>query len=97
MIANMWQLHAEIGSWVSDEALVGTNVPDWTRTNIKLLYLLAILSGSSFSCITLVNSGLFRLNKFSMGLAKYHKSKFQQKRFYSVVLCEVMSITILFL
>ena len=92
ILANLFQLHLEIGKWTQDAVLQGTEVPLWIKSKIKFVYLLAIFCGSSFSAIALVNSYLFQLNTFSMGLSQFHKSIFQNKRFFSIVLFEVKCI-----
>ena len=85
----MIQLHFEISKWISDPILANTEVKLWIKSKVKTLYFISIISGSSFSAIALVNSNLFQLSIFTMGLSRYHKSIFRNKRFFSVVLLEV--------
>ena len=89
LFSNILQLHFEIGKWSSDPVLRKTPVPGWIRSRVKLLYLISIVCGSSFSAVQLCNSYLFKLSVFSMGLSRYHKNLFQTKRFSSIVLLEV--------
>ena len=89
LISNILQLHFEISKWQKDTILRKTGVSNWIKSNVRLLYFVSVISGSSFSAISLCNSYLFQLSVFSMGLSKYHQSIFQNKRFYSVVLLEV--------
>ena len=49
---------------------------------------MSAVTGSAFSAIALCNSYLFQLPIFCMGLPYYHQLKFQNKRFFSVVLLE---------
>ena len=73
LISNLIQLHIEISKWINDRLiLANTGVKLWIKSKVTFLYLLSILSGSSFSCISLVNSNLFQLSIFSMGLSRYH-------------------------
>ena len=65
-----------------------SGVPYWIKDNLRTLYFLSAISGSSFSAIALCNSYLFQLPVFCMGLPYYHQSKFQNKRFFFVVLIE---------
>ena len=88
VIGNLFQLHIEVLKWTSDPILVNTQVPVWIESNMKYIYMMALLSGSSFSAINLSNSYLLYLSLFSMGLSKYHKKLFQSKRFFSIILFE---------
>ena len=65
------------------------NIKLWLTDNSKLLYFLSVFSGSSFTAIQLMNSNLFSLNAFSMGLTHSQSHRFQIKRVYSIVLVEV--------
>ena len=87
--ANVIPLHFEISKWTQDIVLKDTQVPSWVKRNTKFLYFLSVITGSSFTAISLCNSYLFRWSIFSMGLPQYHRSIFQTKRFFSVVLLEV--------
>ena len=85
-------LHFEISKWSKDKVLKHAAIPQWTKKNAKLLYLLSVVTGSSFSAVALCNSYLLTLNAFSMGLSQYHRSIFQNKRFFCVVILEVCCI-----
>ncbi len=50
--------------------------------------MLSLLSGSCFAAIEFVNSYLFGLKIFSMGLSENEMRKFNQKRLFNVILCE---------
>ena len=89
LIFNIIQLHFEINKWTKDEILKSTSVSQWINTNLKFLYFIAIICGSSFSAIALCNSYLFQMPIFGMGLSYYHRNIFQNKRFWSIVLLEV--------
>ena len=86
---NIIQLHLEISKWRDDQVLQLTGVPQWIKSNVKFLYFISALCGSSFSAISLCNSYLLFLNMFSMGLPQHHKAIFATKRFFSIVLFEV--------
>ena len=88
-IVNLFQLNHAIAKWTNDAMLKETCVSHWIASNAKKLYLMTIITGSSFSAIGLANSYLFKWRAFSMGLSNYHRAEFQTKRFYSVVLLEV--------
>ena len=86
---NIIPLHLEISKWTQNDILKQTAVPQWIKRHTKVLYLLSVVTGSSFSAISLCNSYLFKWDVFSMGLPHYHRSVFQNTRFFSVVLLEV--------
>ena len=88
LIANLYQLHKELSKWLIDSILVNTDVPLWILTYSRFLYFTSVISGSSFSAVTLFNSNLFQWRIFGMGLSRYHRKKFRNKRFFSVVLLE---------
>jgi len=69
--------------WLKDDKL-----RSWLSTNTKLLYLVSILTGSSFTAIELFNSNLFGFSQFDMGLTRTELMSYQYKRVYSVVLLE---------
>ena len=89
VITTLVQLHREISKWLVDPILSRTEAQLWILTHARMLYIVAVISGSAFSAVTLLNSNLFRLNAFSMGLARFHRKIFRNKRFFSVVLLEV--------
>ena len=91
-LGNLIPLHFEIQKWTKDPIIKSTSVPQWIKRNAKFLYLVSVITGSSFSGIALVNSFLFKSNALSMGLPHYCRSIFQNKRFYSVVLLEVCAL-----
>ena len=86
---NVTQLHLEISKWRDDEILQQTGVSKWIKSNVKMLYFITAISGSSFASVSICNSYLLFWPIFSMGLPQYHKSIFTNKRFTSVVLFEV--------
>ena len=94
IVFNVYQLHVEISKWNEEVANASGNfstkqVSHWIESRIKFVYLLSFISGSTFSSIALLNSYLFKLEMFSMGLSKQQKASFQNKRIFSVVLLEV--------
>ena len=89
LMFNIIQLHLQISKWTKDRILKHTPLPQWINFNLKFLYCISVLCGSSFSAIALCNSYLFQIPLFSMGLSHYHRSIFQNKRFWSIVCLEV--------
>ena len=59
------------------------------RKNTIMLHFVAVIIGSSFSAVSLLNSNLFQWPVFGMVLSKFHRQMFRNKRFFSVVLLEV--------
>ena len=92
LLLNLFQLHNELSKWLIDPILSRTEAPVWILSFMRLLYLVSIISGSSFSAIALFNSNLFQLRVFGMGLSRYHQKMFAHKRFFSVVLLEVCTV-----
>ena len=87
---NVFQMHKQLNHWAhNDPILKQTQTPQWIKSYVRLLYFFAIICGSSFSAVALCNSYLFRFKMFSMGLSRYHKSIWKNKRFFSIVLFEV--------
>lgn len=76
LIVNLWQLHKQLSRWLTDPILLNTDAPVWILSNLRLLYLISIVSGGSFSAIALVNSYLLQTRIFSMGLSKCHQKLF---------------------
>ena len=89
LVSNLYQLHNEISKWLVDPILSETDVPLWIFTFTRILYGVAVITGSSFSAVSLFNSNLFQWRIFRMGLSRYHRKRFRNKRFFSVVLLEV--------
>ena len=89
LILNLYQLHKELSKWLIDPILSRTESPVWILSYMRLLFVVSIISGSSFSAVALFNSNLFQLRIFGMGLSRYHQKMFANKRFFSVVLLEV--------
>eukprot|EP01084_Bolivina_argentea_P046722 86037_1 len=63
------------------------SIDQWLIDNMTFLFFLSIITGP-FSAVLLVNSYLFGLPLFSMGLDKKNKNKFEKKRIRSVIFCE---------
>ena len=89
LIFNLLQLHKELSKWLVDPILSRTEAPVWILSYSRLLYFVSIISGSSFSAVSLFNSNLFQMKVFGMGLSRYHRKIFANKRFFSGVLLEV--------
>ena len=97
LLSNIFSLYHYISKWTSDNMLQDTAVPQWLKNNIRILYLVSIICGSSFSGVMLCNSHLFQFEIFSMELPKYYRSIFQSKRFFFIVLLEVELYYMLYL
>ena len=89
LVTNLIQLHKELSKWLVDPVLAQTEAPLWILSYVRMLYFVAVITGSSFSAVSLLNSNLFQWPMFGMGLSKFHRQMFRNKRFFSVVLLEV--------
>eukprot|EP01084_Bolivina_argentea_P022758 42324_1 len=58
----------------------------WFAKYVYFLYILSVLTGSSFSATSLFNSNLYGLSIFDMGLSESTLAHFKTKRIYSVIL-----------
>ena len=86
MVSMAQLLHQINKHWIKDE-----QTKLWLRENSKKLFLLSFLFGSSFTSIGLMNSNLFQLYWFSMGLSKEQYHRYMAKSIYSIVILEVLS------
>lgn len=89
LIVSLIQLNIQLSKWKNDVILANTDVLIWVQNKVIFLYFVAVICGSSFTAIALCNCYLLQQSTFSMGLSNYHKRKFQNKRFFSIVLFEV--------
>ena len=85
LLANLYQLHRELSKWLVDPVIAKTDAPLWILSYSRFLYVMSVISGSSFSAVSLFNSNLFQWRIFRMGLSRYHRKRFRNKRFFSVV------------
>eukprot|EP01083_Nonionella_stella_P004128 11891_1 len=69
-------------------------VRGWLASRSNMLYFASIITGSSFTAVSLCNSYFFQLDAFDMGLTKKEIQAFMYKRVYSVVLLEVSYIAL---
>ena len=85
VILTLYQLHKEINKWkrINDE------LSEWINKHINLLYTFSVITGLSFTGVKLCTSNLFNLNQFDIPLNEMDLNKFQTKKMYSIVLCEV--------
>eukprot|EP01083_Nonionella_stella_P268601 908140_1 len=60
----IFQLHFQCKRWIH----LSDQVREWLSRNLKELYFLSFCTGSAFAAITLVNSYVFQLGLFDMGL-----------------------------
>ena len=80
MIINLIQLQSEIKKWLEDGD-TRQILNSWIKSNVKILYGVSIIFGSSFSGIELCNSNLFQWYIFYMNLPRMYKRIFKHKRF----------------
>ena len=86
ILVSMAQLLHEMNKhWMKDDTL-----KLWLTENTKKLLLFSIVSGSSFTAIEVMNSELFHLYPFSMGLSMEQYHRYMARRVYSVVILEVL-------
>eukprot|EP01084_Bolivina_argentea_P241163 404927_1 len=85
LMLSLYQLHRVIyKKWMrSDDEIKG-----WIRDNISILFILSVITGSSFAAIDLCYSNLFNLRQFDIPLSKTEISLFKTKRIYSIILFE---------
>ena len=87
LIGNLIQLRNEIQVWISD-VYSKHILQAWIRSNLRFLYLVAIMFGSAFAAIDICNSNIFHLSRFNMGLNKRQRAIFKIQRILSTVLLE---------
>ena len=80
----LYQLYHSINQWRRNDEL-----SQWLTHNIKLLYIISILTGSSFAGVRLCSSNLFNMAHFDMPISKTKLIEFQTQSIYSIVLLEV--------
>ena len=76
---NLYQLTKEIKIWMQDcdtRHVLNT----WINSNVKILFGISIISGSSFSGIEFCNSNLFEWYVCYMNLPRRYRQKFKHKR-----------------
>ena len=67
-------------------------VNSWLSKYAAFLLLLSLITGSSFSAVCLLNSNLFELNLFYMGLTNAQLTAFQTRRIWSSVILGVITL-----
>eukprot|EP01084_Bolivina_argentea_P286052 490640_1 len=83
ILITLAQLNHEINKhWIKNDQL-----NSWISKNVKILYCLSILLGSSFASVDVCCSHLFQMDVFSLPIARKRLIGFQNK-IYSLVLCE---------
>ena len=88
VIATLVGLYFQIDKWENDATLQNTEVTRWIEKNITMVFLVAIVTGSSFTAISICNCYLLKLSFFCMGLSGYHANKYQTKRFFTITMIE---------
>ena len=74
--------------------LENDHVRAWISKFSTLLLFLSVITGSSFAAVSLLNSYIFQLDVFDMGLPQKQLKGFNTKRVYSIVLMEVYVVHI---
>ena len=87
MVKNFIDLIKFQAEW-QDDALLGDRYRAWLDQYMNVLFILSFLSGSTFSAIQLVNSNLFGLRMFTMGLSTRDMRKFNLSRLKNVIVGE---------
>ena len=70
---------------------------EWLIKYSKFLYIASVLTGSSFSAVEIVNSSIFGLSWFEMGLSHKQVVAFKTQRIYSVILLEVTCTQLMYI
>ena len=92
IIVSIGQLMHQINKhWMKDDKL-----KLWLTENSKILFVASIFCGSSFTAVKLMNSNLFQVYLFSIGLTKEQRNRYMTKSVYSVVIFEVLCIFFLY-
>ena len=84
VMITLFQLHQATQKWRRNDDLC-----QWINDNIVLLYILSVITGSSFTGVELCTSNIFNSSKFDMPLNKMALDGFKTKRLYSTVFFEV--------
>ena len=83
-IITLFQLYFTIKKWKRTDELC-----QWLSNNVKILYFICVIMGSSFVGVELCTSNLFNMKLFDMPLSRSQLMQFQTKSIYSTVLLEV--------
>ena len=84
---NFWDLLKAHDRWLESPVMSGP-YGRWLSHNGTKLYVLSLLCGSTFSAVELLNSNLFGMSLFEMGLNHQDLRRFNRNRMWSVVLLE---------
>ena len=66
-------------------------IREWLLKYSRILYIVSLFTGSSFTAVDIMNSNLFGLKFFDMNLTQRQRITFKTQRMYSVVMLEVCS------
>ena len=84
-ILSLFQIHYYSQTvWLEND-----KVMEWLIKYSKFLYIISVFTGSSFTAISIMNSSIFGLSYFEMGLTFKEIIRFRHQRVYSVILFEV--------
>ena len=84
IIISLYQLHSASSKYW----LYNNRIREWLLSYSKLLYIVSVITGSSFAAIQIFNSNLFGLDIFCMGIPKQYLLSFTTKKVYSIILFE---------
>ena len=79
----LYQLHHAINKWKRNDEL-----SQWISDNVKILYILSVITGGAFAGISVCTSYAFSLTQTSFPLGKSQLLQFETKKMYSTVLLE---------
>ena len=91
VIITLFQLSHQMKKWQRID-----DIGAWTTDNVTMLYIISVITGSSFAAVQLCTSNLFNMSQFDMPLSKIQIEKYRTKRVYSIVLLEVCSCSFLY-
>eukprot|EP01083_Nonionella_stella_P039102 106351_1 len=80
----LFQLHFYTSKYWLEEG----RVTPWIQKYMIVLLLFSIVTGNSFAAVSLMNSGLYNMDVFYMGLTKYQLQTFNIQKMYSIVFLE---------
>ena len=84
-LMTIYQLHTSMNKWRRNEELAV-----WIGDNVKILYMISVLTGNSFVAVYICTSYMFHMQPFQMPLSKTQLLAYKTKMIYSTMLFEVM-------
>eukprot|EP01083_Nonionella_stella_P098060 275667_1 len=90
-IKSIWFMNIFVAHWRCDTAH-GELLKRWLDPYHRLLYALSFILGSSYAAMAMVNTNLFGIDVFSMGLSPDLHQIFRKQRFWVVLLRNIPQI-----